>query len=180
MEFKMRPMIAAISALLLLSGCSHIISDASLRLVDRSVTYRMLKEEPDRYQGRYLLLGGAVASVRNAKGESVLEVVQYNLDSDGMPLEPNLEGGRFLARTDRFIDPLIFKNDRLVTLVGSVSGHRKQTLGDMEYDYPIINIREMHIWRRPSPVYYYPYPYPYYYPYDWWWWRPYRPWPHRG
>lgn len=160
-------------AFFLCAGCAtRVISEESLRLVDRSLGFAQLKENPDRYVGSHVLLGGAIASVGNTKQMGQLEVVQFQLDSDNMPVEANVSGGRFLARTDGFLDPLVFKPGRLVTIVGEVKGQKTMRLDQVEYDYPVIAIREIHLW-KPAEVRTYPYPYPYY---DDYWWRPFRPW----
>ena len=162
-------------AFILSAGCAHVISEESLRLVDRSLSFVQLKENPDRYVGSYALLGGAIASVSNTKQMGQLEVVQFQLDSDNMPAGSYNSGGRFLAQTDGFLDPLVYKPGRLVTIVGEVKGHKTMPLDQIEYDYPIIAIREIYLW-RPVDVRSYPYPYYYpYYPYDYWW-HPYGPW----
>lgn len=47
-------------------------------------------------------------------------------------------------------------------------------LDQIEYNYPIIGIRDIYLWKRVSERYSYPYTYPYYD--DYWWHRPWRPW----
>lgn len=189
--------------LLLCAGCTRVISDASMRLVDRSITFEQLKENPDRYIGKYVLVGGAIAAVGNTKRGGEIEAVQFRLDSDSMPDESYGSQGRFLAQADGFLDPLIYKTGRLVTIVGEVKGHTSRPLDRVDYDYPVVAIREIHIWSArergyyPYPSYYHydypyysPYPfydpyYPYYYPFypdydDYYRGRPpYRPWPRR-
>ncbi len=162
-------------ALILCAGCTtHVISDDSMRLVDRSLGFAQLKENPDRYVGSYVLLGGAIASISNTAQTGQLEVVQFKLDNDNMPVESHITGGRFLAQANGFLDPFVFKSGQLVTIVGEVKGHKTMRLDQVEYIYPIIAIREIYLW-RPAEAGYYPYPYypPYYYDY---WWRPIRPW----
>jgi len=161
---------------LLCAGCAPVISEQSMQLVDRTLSFDTIKKNPDQYIGRYVLVGGKIASVSNSKQAGQLEIVQFRLDSDNMPVESHQSGGRFLAMHNGFLDPLIYKPGRLVTIVGEVKGQRTMPLDRIEYDYPVIAIREVHLW---SPEYVRPYPYPYdpYYPE--YWWRPYgmwRPW----
>ena len=150
-----------IVGLLLLAGCAHVVSDESLSLVDNSVTFDMLKGAPDKYIGSYVLVGGAVASLRNDNSGSHIEVVEYELNLDDSPDPWSRSGGRFLAETPNFVDPYVFHTNRLVTVVGQVKGHKTQLLGEMEYVYPVIAIREMHYWKLRDVIYY---SYPYYYP----------------
>lgn len=161
-------------AFFLCAGCAtRVISEGSLRLVDSSLGFAQIKENPDRYIGSHAILGGAIATVSNTKQLGQLEVVQFQLDSDNKPLESNISGGRFLAQTDGFIDPFVYKPGRLVTIVGEVKGHKQMRFDQVEYDYPIIAIREIYLWREAEIR---TYPYPYYPYYDDYWLRPYRPW----
>jgi outer membrane lipoprotein len=156
-------------AILICTGCAHVISDESMRLVDQSISFAMLRENPDKYIGRYVLLGGSVASLRNDKHGSRIEIVQFELNIDDSPDPWSHSGGRFLAETPTFIDPYVFKSNRLVTVVGEVKGHKTLPLGEIDYDYPVLAIREIHYWKMRDVAYY---PYPYYYPpypYYYWW-----------
>ena len=159
--------------LITLSGCTHVISDKSRSLVDPTVTYAMLKEKPDEFAGKYVLLGGVIAGVRNTGAGSQLEVMQVALDESGMPENAFRSEGRFLAVSESFLDSMIFKPDRLVTLVGEVKGKKVMTLDEVDYTYPVVTIKEIHVWKSydyekgypypvPPPYYYYD---PYYYGY---------------
>lgn len=159
------------------SGCAHVISDDSRALVDPLITFAKLREDPDSYKGKYVMAGGMVASLKNEKDASMLVVVQAVLDDFGVPAEADASSeGRFLAVTKDFLDPMIFKSGRKVTIVGQVEGKEVQPLGDIMYTYPVLRIREVYLVPRaePRPAYYYP-PIGYYDPF--WWGPPY--WRHR-
>lgn len=110
-----------------LSGCSHVISNESRSLVDPTLTYAMLKENPDAYIGKYVLVGGVIAGTRNTGTGSQLEIMQVSLDETGMPENTFRTEGRFLAVSDSFLDSMIYKKERLVTLVGEVKGKKNHT-----------------------------------------------------
>lgn len=166
---------------MVLAGCAHPISKESMSLVDTSVTFPMLRENPDAYQGRFVLLGGSVASVTNAPKESRIEVVQLPLESNDMPEDTHRSDGRFLAVSDRFLDPLIYKEGKKVTIVGDVRGAVQKRLDQMEYRYPVIGIREIHLWRAEDyeRQAYPPAAYPYFWYDPWWPYGYYRPGPFR-
>lgn len=167
---------------LALQGCTHAISGPSRALVDRSVSFPMLHENPEQFKGRFVLAGGIIASVKNLPEGGQLEVVQLPVDSQGMPEDSLNTGGRFLAFSDRFLDPLVFKEGKRITVVGEVKGSQVKRIDQVDYRYPTIVIKEVHVW-RPEEVerQNYPQAYPYYW-YDPWWpsWYfrpgPYRPW----
>ncbi len=182
---KKQGMLALMALLMALSGCTHVISDQSRMLVDPTVTYAMLKNNPDSLVGKHVLLGGVIAGVKNTSEGSQLEVMQVSLDATGMPEDTFHTEGRFLAITDSFLDSMIFKQGRLVTLVGEVKGKKIMPLDAVDYTYPLVSIKEIHVWKNyeyekgypyptPPPSYYYD---PYYYGY-WpgpYWYRPMGP-----
>jgi outer membrane lipoprotein len=89
--------------------------------------------------------------------------------------------GRFLAvfpRAKGLLDPMIFKKGREITIAGDYAGVRKGRIDEMEYAYPVFEIRQIHLWEDQRD--YWPYGYPSYYYYPGWnpwyynsWGRPY-------
>ncbi|TWJ26418.1 Slp family lipoprotein [Geobacter argillaceus] len=160
--------ILVVMGLMALSGCARVISDQSRSLVDPTVQFAKLRDNPDNYIGKTVLLGGRIASARNTKEGGVLEIVQFELDGD-VPRDSFISHGRFLATSVDFLDSLIYKPDRLVTLVGEVKGKKTLPLDAMEYTYPVVAIREIYLWQPSESEKYLLYPpsryNPYYYGY---------------
>jgi outer membrane lipoprotein len=171
---------ATTAALLLFTGCAQILSENARRMADRSIQFDQIRENTDVYQGKMVILGGAIASVKNSKEGGRIEVVEFPLDSTMYPSGEHSRG-RFLAVTGDFIDPMVFKRARSVTVFGEVKGKKTLPLDETDYTYPVIEIREMHLWPEPTPeTVLYPPPYyydPYYFygPFDPW----YGPYSHR-
>jgi len=168
----MTRLVAMFLALLLLSGCTRAISEAGRKLADPDITFSQLKEKPDSYMGKYVILGGLIATAKNTKEGALLEVVQFKLDNSGYPEDTLTSGGRFLATHPDFLDPMIYAPGRLVAILGEVKGKRVLPLDEVDYLYPVIAIREIHPWRSSSEYGLSPNPYPspfytpYYYGYD--------------
>jgi len=172
-----------LSAALLLGGCTTIISEQSRRLVDTQATFQEVREAPETYIGKHVMLGGRIAGVRNTPEGGQIEVVQFDLLSNGYPEATYVSYGRFLATSTQFLDSMIFRKGMLITLVGEIKGKTKQRLDEMEYIYPVVAMREWYLWRdneweRSSvyptqlPVYD---PYYYGYGYEPYWFRPSAP-----
>jgi outer membrane lipoprotein len=174
----MRSLMLIAATVLIFSGCAHVISEDSRSLVDPTITFSRLRAAPDSFVGKYVMLGGVVAGVRNEKDGSRLEVVQTPLESDDLPEEAShASGGRFLAVTSAFLDPLVYKTGRRVTLVGQVQGKQTLPIEQTEYTYPVLSLREIHVWKK-SEINPPDYPPPGYY-YDPFWWGPPYPWWYR-
>ncbi len=166
-----------------LTGCASVFSQ---QVQDRAlprVPFRELLEKGEVNKGDLVILGGYILEARNEPGRSVLSILQAPLDSQDKPKSRDLSEGRFLMRTERFLDPEIYSKGRKISVAGTVLGIEPQPLGDGSYGYLVIDAQEVHLWpkeepysRRYDPFYdhwYYPwYPwYPYRYrPYPWWFW----------
>ncbi len=157
-----------------LFGCVHVISEESRSLVDQSLTFSQLRSSPDTLVGKFVLLGGVIAGVRNGEEGAHLEVVHTPHRGDALPEEISAaSGGRFLAVSDTFLDPMVYQAGRRVTLVGSIAGRKVIPLDSVAYSYPIIAIKEIYVWKksetepayRSQPGYYYD---------PFWWSSPYR------
>lgn len=169
--------------LLLLGGCAHVLSREALLDVDPTVDFNQIKANPQAHQGKSLVLGGLIIQTRLSREGTTLEILRYTLDRWGEPLRVDEAGGRFLAGTDRFLDPELYKPGLFVTLTGSVAGVETRTLQNYEYAYPVFRIVEVYVWSRSTS--YYPYghypsrPYPYYYGDPFWYHDPFWPYPYR-
>jgi outer membrane lipoprotein len=164
--------------LLMLGGCAHVLSRDALLDVDPAIAFDQVKENPQAHQGKTLVLGGLIIQTRLGREGTTLEVLRYTLDRWGEPQEVDEAGGRFLARTDRFLDPELYKPSLFVTMTGIVAGVETRTLQNYDYAYPVFRIAEVHIWSRSASYYPYGY-YPYYYGDPFWYHDPFWPYPYR-
>ncbi|MFA5515412.1 MAG: Slp/YeaY family lipoprotein [Desulfuromonadales bacterium] len=180
--------------LLLLAGCATVpLPEEALSRVDPTVEFAQVKANPERYAGTTLLVGGQIVANAAGREGTVLEILRYELNSSGQPVRVDEAGGRFLVRSERFLDPEIYEKGDYITLTGTVLGQEEKPLQGIEYTYPVFRLDAAHLWRESpasyypgyynpyGPGYYYPYSYdPFWYPFD----RPgyrdrfwgYRPW----
>jgi outer membrane lipoprotein len=158
-------------ALIFFSGCVHAISRDVLKEADKEITFAALVKEPAAYQGKVVLLGGVIVKTVNKKEGTLLEVYQTKLDSEGRPTDTDRSGGRFLALYQGFLDSEIYKQGRQVAIAGTVQGEKVQPLGEIEYRYPYLLIKEIHLWEEEEPIEFEPRPWGLWY--DPWgpWWR---------
>jgi len=143
----MRTLFLLTAIALYVAGCAPVISNQSLQLVDRGISFAEFRQDPDRYMGRSLLLAGGIAGVRNTNEGGELELVQFPTDEDGKITDTAKSGGRFIAKGTGFLDPTVYRTGLLVTLVGEVLGKKDLLLGEVDYTYPVLLIREIHLWK---------------------------------
>ncbi len=132
----------------------------------------------DKHKGSRVRWGGVIASVKNRQNETWIELVQYQLDRRGRPIDSDSEG-RFYLKFAGFLEPKDYAVGREITAVGEVSETVTQKIGEHNYVYPVVSVNsaEFVLWNEYSN-YYDPYPYspsydpfydpfyaPFYYPY---------------
>jgi outer membrane lipoprotein len=127
-------------------SCAPPFPKEVLEKVDRSISFRDLREDPEHYKGRWVMAGGAIIDVKNIKEGSFLEVLQRPLDGRGEPLRTDATEGRFLVFSEQFLDPAVYPRGRAITVVAEVAGKKVLPLGDIEYRYPLLNARAIHLW----------------------------------
>jgi len=139
-----------VSVLLVLSlfqsGCTAVISEQARKLINTDASFKSLKESPENYIGKNIMLGGRIANINNRTDGAQIEIVQFDLTSQDYPEETFLSYGRFLATESSYKDPLIFRRGMLITLVGEVTGKKTMRLEEMDYTYPVISIKEWYLW----------------------------------
>jgi outer membrane lipoprotein len=149
----MRLIASIILAVFLLAGCASVISSKSRKLVDRSVSFTDLLNDPARYNGHFVMLGGGIVTLWNkSNGADELELVQLKINDRGEIVDATVSEGRFFAMSSTFLDPAIYQPGRLVTLVGEVQGTKTVQIGERESVYPVLLIKELHLW-KPEELY---------------------------
>jgi len=150
---------------LLLSGCAHVISKDLRAKADVSLTLSQVRQDPEAYKGKMVLWGGEIIETLNLRDTTTqIEVYQKPLGWRGEPRGVLTSEGRFLVLTDQSLDPYLFRSGRRITVAGEILGAKIKQLGEMDYRYPLLASKQIHLW--PEYVYIYdPYPYAY----DPWW-----------
>jgi outer membrane lipoprotein len=158
-------------------GCTAAISKPLRDQADPNIGVRAVRENPQAYVGETLVWGGRIIDTTPLAAATRVKVLQKPLDYRLEPRSVDVSEGRFLSVYEGFLDPEIYGAGRYVTVAGELTGTQSLPLGETRYPYPVIKVREIHLWPpRPDPAvedYYrwYPYPYPFrpwgYHPY-WW------------
>ena len=161
-----------------LSGCAHVISKQVRQEVDPKLTFAELRKDIQAHKGKAVLLGGVIVKTVNKKDGTLVEVYQTQIDGEGRPIKLDVSGGRFLALYKGLLDSEIYRKGRKVTIAGVVQGEKVMRLGELEYHYPYLIIKDLHLWKEEQPQSYEYYPWGLWGP---WWWHPWydcygRPW----
>ncbi len=136
-----------------------------------------VRRAPQEYIDRTVRWGGTIAAIDNDVDQTTIQVLGRPLERDGRPRVTDETAGRFIARVGGFLDPVVFEAGREVTVVGTVTGTARRTIGEYPYEFPVVHAKAIHLW-EPQPVYLYPpfWPHPwgwpgydpFWYPYGYW------------
>lgn len=164
--------------LLMLAGCATSIPGSMKKAADTEFTLEKAKTAGDEILGKKVIWGGRIVRAMVQKEGTLIEILQSPLDSSEKPEKHDLSQGRFLAFKSEFLDPLVYRENREVTVLGAVLRFEKHPIGEMMYRYPLLSAEKIHLWEEaPAKIHVYHqfpphlpgYPYPYgYSPYGWW------------
>ena len=172
------------AGLLVFFGCIRygVIPESLLAELDQTLSFELLQDRPEDYKGTTIILGGVILEARNFKEGARLEILQLPLDRHNRPTTRLVDsGGRFMVHRSGFLETAVYKRGRYLTIVGELTGTEIQMIDEVEYVYPSLRSKHIHVWPEepevsPYPVFpYYPpmfRPYPVAPYYDPWW--PYR------
>lgn len=130
------------------------------------LTFSMVFQNPEAYVGDIVLWGGVIVETTNLKNGTEIIVLQTPLGGEERPKSAKHSRGRFIAMSEKFLDPALYRWGRKITLAGQVAGKKTLALGKTSYTYPVVTIKQLHLWKRRTH-----YVYPYY-----WGWGPYWGW----
>ena len=138
--------IALLAVVLGTMSCASPFPKQVLEKVDRSISFRDLRENPEKYKGIWVMVGGVIVDAKSMKEGSYLEILQKALDSRGRPIHTDATEGRFLVFSEQFLDPAVYPRGRAISVVAEVAGKRVLPLGDIEYSYPLLHAKALHLW----------------------------------
>ena len=94
--------------------------------------------------------GGVIATAKNLKDKTELEVVGYPLDSENRPDRDAKPTGRFLVIQSGYLETADYAPGRLITVVGTATETRTGTVGQAKYVYPVVVATKRRLWPKPS------------------------------
>lgn len=144
-------LIGIVLAGLLLAGCAtgpgfsgdHI----NTRLQPREAARNL-----DAAREETVLWGGRIIQADPGQDSTTLEVVAFPLQRDQRPNERSESSGRFLMTYPGYLEPEDYREDRLITVVGTMQETRDGMVGEANYRYPVIQASEFYLWPERQEV----------------------------
>lgn len=135
-------------AALLIGGCSSLPSD--LRTAPEQTLLPFSAAATTEPSGQTARWGGEITKVNNLEQGSLLEVVEFSLNSHGRPVKSDTSGGRFKILASGFIDPVIYAPGRMVTALGHFVAIEEGKVGAQAYRFPTIRSEQLYLWPEPK------------------------------
>lgn len=153
MSIKRAKSIFFVFFVVILAGCASGLSQQSLSKVTNTGTFPELQENPNRFVDEIVLFGGKILETNTAPASSELVILQMPLNNSNRPENPDQSKGRFLVRSEQFLDPAIYQKGALLSVVGIVKGGQTRAIGGLNYVYPILEAVEIKLWPEIDPGY---------------------------
>ncbi len=172
----MKKLFLIIPAIVVVVSCAPVLNSDLMKRAVFDMRLSDIKGNPDFHKGKLYVLGGIIANTTITKEGALIEAIYVPVNSRGFLRGVRASNGRFLAiyRGRELLDPLIFGPKREITLAGEFIGVRTGKIGEMDYTYPLFDIKEIYLWEERKDYYYISPPYPLLYYPPWWydpWWR---------
>ncbi|MFN3881626.1 MAG: Slp family lipoprotein [Nitrincola lacisaponensis] len=133
-----------VMSILVIGGCASIPDDLSTSPEQTLLPFAAtVTSKPDNQTARW---GGEIAQVSNLAQGSLIEVVEFTLNSRGRPLKADTSGGRFQVQVPGFIDPAIYAPGRMITALGSFAEIKEGLVGEQPYRFPVLHTDQVHLW----------------------------------
>lgn len=179
---KSFPLFSILCLAVIFAGCSqyNVVPDRLEDQVNHTLKFEQIRENPDAYKGKLVVVGGEVLSIDRRQDKTTIEVLQLPLTDDFIPGERRTATqGRFVAvsKGKDPLDPAVLEKGDSISLVGEILGRTMIQVGEDEKNAPLFGIKDLTIWEESRylghPSYGYgrgyggyagfrPYGYPYY------------------
>lgn len=126
----------------------RLVPNDVLSQVDDTVSFSELRADPRQYTGRTVMLSGLALHSRRVKDATEIEILQVPTERGLSPSDRKARSqGRFLAlQSNGFLDPAVIERDSPLTVVGEVKGATTKTLDEGEYQYPVLDVKQLIDW----------------------------------
>jgi outer membrane lipoprotein len=132
--------------ILVMLSCASGMSKQARSKVNYFGSFSQLQRQPDRYLQKTVMWGGRIIQISSLKDATELVVLQLDLSSQERPQDNDRSQGRFVAHRAGFLDPAIYPNGTLITVIGRLTGVEERQIGEMAYQYPVIETIEIKKW----------------------------------
>ena len=130
-----------------ITGCSAVPKALEVPESTALTNFSAAQDNANNEQGKQARWGGVIAKVTNNAKNSMLEIVHFPLKSSARPKQGDETQGRFRVYFSGLLDPIIYKEGRSITALGTVTSSEDGKIGEHEYNYPVLKASYIHLWK---------------------------------
>lgn len=150
----------ALVTCLLLSACSGL-PERLQNVPVTDVTYKQASQNLSKYDGTSVRWGGVIVEVKNEQNFTLVQVLSYPISYYGRPETREQSHGRFVIKSEKFLDPEVYEEEREITVAGTIKGDIERTIGNKTARMPLLLGEAVYLWPQNYGRGYYRYS-PYY------------------
>ena len=138
---------------LFLGACTSLpktMRDANVK----DITYNQASQNIDSHKDVLVRWGGIIIDVENEENFSLVQALFYPLSYSGRPQRDKPNGGRFVIKSEKFLDPVVYAKDMEITVVGTLNGNIQRIVGKKAIQVPLIQSTDIHLWPKDQNSYY--------------------------
>ncbi|MDA8163775.1 MAG: Slp family lipoprotein [Desulfobacteraceae bacterium] len=139
-----------------------------------TASFPSVLRNPENYKGDTVVWGGFIIETTPTKEGTSISILETPLGFRDKPQKSESTKGRFIVKTNRYLDPMIYSRWRKITVAGKVIGQEVKTNSKTgaTYTYPVVQMEQLHLWPFPEAV---ALPPDYWWSWDWngFWYGPY-------
>ncbi|MHB1951316.1 MAG: Slp family lipoprotein [Acidiferrobacteraceae bacterium] len=136
------------ASLIALAGCASMPRVLRNRSVDAALQPAMVMRRPAKWIGHEVRWGGTIIRTENRRRSTRVELLAYPLDATGRPKLRAMPYGRFYVEVPGYLEPVIYRRGRALTVVGRVKGVVRGHIGRAPYVFPDVAGQALHLWPR--------------------------------
>jgi outer membrane lipoprotein len=140
-----KPALRVLLPVLLLGACATTPS-FDIAGVDPRLTPQGVAARPQPAMGSRVQWGGSILATTNLEASTLVEVLAYPLDSRAKPRTDQEPMGRFVLEERGYLEPATYARDRLITVVGTLSGTRAGRVGESPHTQPVVTPQQTYLW----------------------------------
>ena len=117
-----------------------------------TVDYKTVADYIDASVGKSVEWFGKINNITTLDpGNIELVITQIPLSDEGVPMNLKYNQGRFIARVSMPLDTLDYRNERMVNILGGVTGGETRNFGGSAITFPVIRASKVELWDRKLP-----------------------------
>lgn len=146
--FKLNNMIkvAGLLLLTLISACSTVPKNLQVTENTKLIEYSDASKNTNQLIGQKARWGGVIATIKHKEKQTLLELVQYETYDSSKPKPSDESLGRFRVYVDGFLEPKIYKQGRLVSVLGTLAASEKGKIDEQTVVYPVLKDVKIYLW----------------------------------